>query len=81
MTDAELDDLTERLHSRATIRRQIGSRKSVQEGKPDRIADLLDEAGNAISEIRPIRFEKVTVVVRNERRLADEYTKGFLNHE
>jgi hypothetical protein len=33
---------------RAAIRRQIPGRKSVQEGKPDRIADLLDEAADAI---------------------------------
>ena len=33
-----------RLRKRAEIRRQISSRKSVQEGKPDRIADLLEEA-------------------------------------
>lgn len=34
--------------TRAAIRRQIPSRKSVQEGKPDRIADLLDELANAL---------------------------------
>lgn len=37
-------NLVERLLKRAEIRRQIVSRKSVQEGKPDRIADLLEEA-------------------------------------
>ena len=36
--------LIERLRIRANIRRNISTRKSVQEGKPDRIADLLDEA-------------------------------------
>ena len=39
------EDLIERLEKRAEIRRQISTRKSVQEGKPDRIADLLEEAG------------------------------------
>jgi Trm5-related predicted tRNA methylase len=37
-------NLVERLRKRAEIRRQISTRKSVQEGKPDRIADLLEEA-------------------------------------
>jgi len=42
------DDLVFRLRERARIRRQIPDRKSVQNGEPDRIADLLDEAANAI---------------------------------
>jgi len=41
-------NLIERLRTRAKIRRQITTRKSVQEGKPDRIADLLEEAANEI---------------------------------
>jgi len=41
-------DLVFRLRKRAEIRRQITTRKSVQEGKPDRIADLLEEAANEI---------------------------------
>ena len=46
------EDLTYRLRKRAEIRRQISSRKSVQEGKPDRLADLLDEAANEIENLR-----------------------------
>lgn len=46
--------LVERLRKRAEIRRQIPSRKSVQEGKPDRLADLLEEAANEIEELRSI---------------------------
>ena len=42
------EDLVYRLRKRAEIRRQISSRKSVQEGKNDRIADLLEEAANEI---------------------------------
>lgn len=42
------DDLVYRLRKRAEIRRQIQTRKSVQEGAPDRIADLLEEAANRI---------------------------------
>ena len=37
-----------RLRKRAEIRRQIQDRKSAQEGRPDRIADLLEEAANEI---------------------------------
>jgi hypothetical protein len=46
------EDLVYRLRKRAEIRRQISSRKSVQEGKPDRIADLLEEAANEIERLR-----------------------------
>ena len=45
------DDLVYRLRKRAEIRRQIPTRKSVQEGQPDRIADLLEEAANRIEEL------------------------------
>jgi hypothetical protein len=41
-------DLIYRLRKRAEIRRQISTRKSVQEGAPDRIADLLEEAADAL---------------------------------
>ena len=42
------EDLIYRLRKRAEIRRQINTRKSVQEGAPDRIADLLEEAADAL---------------------------------
>jgi len=41
-------DLIYRLRKRAEIRRSITTRKSVQEGKPDRISDILEEAANAL---------------------------------
>jgi hypothetical protein len=41
-------DLVFRLRKRAEIRRQISTRKSVQNNEPDRIADLLEEAANEI---------------------------------
>jgi hypothetical protein len=41
-----------RLRKRAEIRRQIQDRKSVEEGKPDRISDLLEEAANEIERLR-----------------------------
>jgi hypothetical protein len=40
-----------RLRKRAEIRRQIQGRKSVEEGKPDRIADLLEEAAKEIEDL------------------------------
>ena len=46
-----ISDLIYRLRKRSEIRRQIPNRKSVQEGKPDRIADLLDEAANEIESL------------------------------
>ena len=48
------EDLVYRLRKRAEIRRQIPSRKSVQEGKPDRMADLLDEAAHEIERLNQI---------------------------
>jgi len=47
----EQQSLVFRLRKRAEIRRQIQGRKSVQEGKPDRIADLLEEAANEIEKL------------------------------
>ena len=49
--DSKILDLVGRLRIRAEIRRQIPIRKSVQEGKPDRLADLLDEAADEIEEL------------------------------
>ena len=46
------EDLVYRLRKRAEIRRQIPTRKSVQEGKPDRMADLLEEAANEIERLK-----------------------------
>lgn len=46
------EDIVWRLKERARIRRQIPSRKSVQEGTPDRISDLLEEAAEEIQRLR-----------------------------
>ena len=51
-TTPTLEDITDRLRKRAEIRRQISTRKSVLEGKPDRISDLLEEAAKEISSLR-----------------------------
>lgn len=48
------EDLVYRLRKRAEIRRQIPSRKSVQEGKNDRLADLLDEAAHEIEKLNEL---------------------------
>ena len=50
-------DIVYRLKKRAEIRRQIATRKSVQEGKPDRLADLLDEAAAEIELLRQTQPE------------------------
>jgi hypothetical protein len=59
-------DLVYRLRKRSEIRRQISTRKSVQEGKPDRMSDLLDEAA---AEIESLRAQ----VCAAESRLSDLY--------
>lgn len=53
----EQQSLVYRLKKRAEIRRQISTRKSVQEGKPDRMADLLDEAAAEIDRLNSILDE------------------------
>lgn len=52
------EPLIYRLRKRAEIRRQITTRKSVQEGKPDRIADLLDEAATALDFVQELADEE-----------------------
>ena len=47
-----INDIVYRLRKRAEIRSQIPSRRSVQEGAPDRLADLLDEAAAEIELLR-----------------------------
>lgn len=51
------DTLVQRLRIRASIRRQIPGRKSLEEGKPDRIADILDEAANEIERLEKLLNE------------------------
>lgn len=50
----EKQSLVFRLRKRAEIRRQIPGRKSVEEGTPDRIADLLEEAANEIERLEDV---------------------------
>ena len=66
----EKEDLVYRLRKRAEIRRQIPSRKSVQEGAPDRIANLLEEAASEIERLR---------LVHAADMMSDKgYEKGWL---
>jgi hypothetical protein len=53
-SENKMEDLVYRLRKRAEIRRQIPTRKSVQEGKPDRMSDLLEEAADEIERLRNI---------------------------
>ncbi len=49
---AEESDIVYRLRKRAEIRKQIQHRKSVMEGKPDRLVELLEEAAAEIGRLR-----------------------------
>lgn len=63
------ESLIYRLRKRAEIRRSIDSRKSVQEGKPDRISDLLEEAANEIYRLETLVSELDDLADRLEQRL------------
>jgi len=65
------DDLLYRLRKRAEIRRQIPSRKSVQNGEPDRIADLLEEAAEAIERLEMV----ILAYEKNDKARVVEYIK------
>jgi hypothetical protein len=58
----EQQSLAFRLRKRAEIRRQIPDRRSVQAGEPDRIADLLEEAADELTELRALRYELMGVL-------------------
>lgn len=63
------ESLIYRLRKRAEIRRSINSRKSVLEGKPDRISDLLEEAAEEICNLEAVIGEMDDIIDRLERRL------------
>lgn len=60
------NDIVYRLRKRAEIRRQIPNRKSVQEHKPDRIAELLEEAADEIYKLRAVIGEMDDIIARND---------------
>lgn len=57
-----------RLRKRAEIRRQIPGRLAVIEGKPDKIANLLDEAADEIENLKK-QVTALTVVLDVERNM------------
>ena len=60
-----MEDLVYRLRKRAEIRRQIPTRKSVQDNQPDRLSDLLEEAANEIERLNNISagIDRNTIIV------------------
>lgn len=52
MKQEYIDDLCYRLITRSNIRKGITSRKSVQEGKEDRLCLLLEESARVISDLQ-----------------------------
>jgi hypothetical protein len=69
-------DLVYRLRKRAEIRRQIATRKSVQEGKADRISDLLEEAANEIERLKTLLNQNYGQVVTKQKS-AQEWVDGL----
>ena len=67
------ESLVYRLRKRAEIRRNINSRKSVQEGKADRISDLLEEAADKIDGLESIIENTDNLVDSLNRRLDGSY--------
>jgi hypothetical protein len=68
-------DLVFRLRKRAEIRRQITTRKSVQNNEPDRISDLLEEAASEIDALREeIKKYEKHIAVRYLEELQNERT-------
>jgi hypothetical protein len=64
------ETLVYRLRKRAEIRRNITTRKSVQEDKPDRISDILEEAANEIEYSQLIIIRLDNTIDSLDRRLA-----------
>lgn len=65
----DVNDLVYRLRKRAEIRREIPGRKSVENGEPDRIADLLEEAADEIRDLRYCMGELDEIIDRLGIRL------------
>ena len=63
-TPYEEQDILEKLMTRAQIRRQIMTRRSVQEGKPDRIAQLCEDAANEILILREEKAKLLETISR-----------------
>jgi len=76
------EDLVYRLRKRAEIRRQIPTRKSVQENQPDRLSDLLEEAANEIERLKGNNIEagidRNTIIVSEYDIGTEEGYNAFL---
>lgn len=73
-------DMAIRLDQRATIRRSIPGRKSVQEGKPDKLADLLEEAAKLLRQevvIGPRSADLLASVLRGEQPTQEAIGKAL----
>ena len=68
-----MEDLVYRLRKRAEIRRQIPTRKSVQDNQPDRLSDLLEEAAN---EIERLKGNNIMAGVDRNTIIVSEYDIG-----
>jgi len=69
--------LVYRLRKRAEIRRNIQDRKSVQEGRADRIADLLEEAADEIELLTPKPVERKCCVCGTTENLHKDGWYGY----
>jgi hypothetical protein len=74
----EQQSLVFRLRRRAEIRRQIKDRRSVQAGEPDRIADLLEEAADELTELQALRYELMGVLADCEESGYDAVCESTL---
>ena len=77
MTD---QDLVERLRKRAEIRRQIPTRKSVQENQPDRISDLLEEAAREIQMLRNVNEILMWRIDQEIKSKANNHTQWSIDN-
>lgn len=64
-----MSDLPGNLRKRAEIRRKATGRKSVEEGKPDRLANQLDEAADEIDNLDTRCAELVGLLRENDVEL------------
>jgi hypothetical protein len=73
-----MSDLVYRLRKRAEIRRQIDTRKSVQNNEPDRIADLLEESADRIEQLEKLISRKPVAWMSPDGKVST--TEGKLFH-
>jgi hypothetical protein len=71
------NDIVYRLKKRAEIRRQIPGRRSVVEGKPDRISDLLDEAAEEILRLRREKNLREGADIHSDKGYSIGTTEGY----